>query len=496
MRRERPDVLFIVMDCARQAEFGTTSGTSPSIPSFRSLGTEALTFDRAISPASWTLPAHASLFTGLYPWQHGVSSIGRGVLSPHLTTLPGTLRDAGYRTASFSANPHISPITGMTRGFETAYWGGFDDCSLRPVTGARSILCSYGSGGTTSTSLERADPRGVLKAKLRSIALRAPWAYDAGIRAYSYLNPTSRAGDSRVAPWIEPKLREWLSHTPRDMPAFAFVNLLDAHEPYYGLPRDFPGFGEWIRLFWSSQRETALLDAPFRRTARTLHTLYTHAIEVMDKRIAQITDLFRELRRWEDCLVVVTSDHGQAFGEEGSVYHRWGYADTLFHVPLLVRYPEGEGAPGRWPLAFSTRQIPSLIVRACGIGNSRADEQAPGRGLPDGPGEGTILSLADHQGFSAPTDDRAPPSLSLPGIGIVAYARGKKFVVPVPTGPLSDRSDPVIGSEIHRTNASEGSPEDRAGRTLALEAASSMQSVREEFYDGSTDRRLRGWGYA
>lgn len=81
------------------------------------LAKQGASFTHAYSPASWTLPAHASLFTGLYPDRHGATD-ERRQLSPDVPTLAETLRSLGYRTVGFTDQGFLHPVFGMARGFD------------------------------------------------------------------------------------------------------------------------------------------------------------------------------------------------------------------------------------------------------------------------------------------------------------------------------------------------------------------------------------------
>ncbi len=117
-RDERPSLLLIVIDTLRAdavSAFGQVSGTTPRLDA---LAAEGLLYKNALTPAPWTLPSHASLFTGLRPDQHGVAVRGSWVAPDALVTLAERLRDAGYQTFGFSENPFVSKAFGLDQGFE------------------------------------------------------------------------------------------------------------------------------------------------------------------------------------------------------------------------------------------------------------------------------------------------------------------------------------------------------------------------------------------
>ena len=117
MSTESPgNVLFVVLDTVRKDRLTPYGYDRPTTPNLAAFAEEATVFDQAVAPAPWTLPVHASLFTGLYPSQHGADQE-----NPYLegaTTLAETLSTAGYDTACYSSNAWITPYTHLTDGFD------------------------------------------------------------------------------------------------------------------------------------------------------------------------------------------------------------------------------------------------------------------------------------------------------------------------------------------------------------------------------------------
>ena len=112
----RPNVLLIVLDTTRRDRLGCYGYEKETTPALDRLAAEGVVYDNAITAGSWTLPAHASLFTGMFPRDHRCT-IEYMRLDPHHTTLSDVLRGAGYRTAGFSSNPWVGARSGLQRGF-------------------------------------------------------------------------------------------------------------------------------------------------------------------------------------------------------------------------------------------------------------------------------------------------------------------------------------------------------------------------------------------
>ena len=115
---ERPNIVWIVWDTVRadrMSLYGHDKPTTPWLDAWAS--EEARVFDNSISAAPYTVPSHASMFTGLLPSEHGASNRHQ-YLDDHHVTVAELLRNAGYQTYLFAANPHISRGENFHRGFD------------------------------------------------------------------------------------------------------------------------------------------------------------------------------------------------------------------------------------------------------------------------------------------------------------------------------------------------------------------------------------------
>ncbi len=330
-----PDIVVVVLDTVRRSEAPGGDDAVPGLPFLERMQRESVSFSAAFAPAPWTVPSHASLLTGLSPWQHGVHARGRPMLPPEVPTIPSELRSLGYRSVSLSSNPYLGNAHGLTEGFDEAYWGGWHEPFLRglPVRPhARGDAARRGS--TAGLSVRQ------LTDSLATAVQRHPGAWRTILRARRGLSD-GEVPEGAVSAWIEPTLDAFLARQSADRPLFALVNLMDAHEPYIGVPGGGGGLrsprqdrASWVRGRWDpTERELGALRNAYRRT-----------YHLLDERLTRLEAVFRAHRRWDDAVVVVTSDHGQAFGEHGILYHGLRPDETLLHVPLMVRWPEGADA--------------------------------------------------------------------------------------------------------------------------------------------------------
>jgi arylsulfatase A-like enzyme len=365
---QRPNVLLIVLDTARADGFSpyAPERKTPSIGQLAAMGTS---YPGAIAPSCWTVPSHASMFLGAPPRSVGLSRIpnGEGTLCAPVIEdqkdryLPEVMRRSGFQTSGISANLWISSRIGFSLGFE----------EFKDVTGDRV--------------------RKMADAGLRS---RLRWYLDA-IRA--------RTDDG--AQVIEGMLRGWIADRSR-APFFWFVNLLECHSPYLP-PKPYNDLGPTQRIAAAEDaRRYQTLEAVLRAAATgqgppasatdRMRHLYDRSIELMDDWLARVLAALDRSGVLEDTIVIVTSDHGENFGEGGLIGHAGSLDDRLLRVPLVMAGPNVAPAPeGVVSLADLPRIIASLVglsdhpwgeVRHPGIAVAQFD----GAMRPDNPNIGVL----------------------------------------------------------------------------------------------------------
>jgi len=300
-------------------------------------------FPNAASTSPWTVPSHASLFTGLYPWEHRVHRKSGLILKSTTSTIAETLHESGYATFAAAANSYLKPESGLLRGFESAAWGsrwerflpaanesypfqGMDCGPTAPVSRFRRLISGATEIGAPRLAPIVMDTIGSLTSKIR--------------------NPT-QSFSPIVSPWIEPTFDRWISRQSSETPIFAFFNLYEAHEPYF-LPPELRRDARERKRFRATRmdRSSVLAGrwAPTEEEYDFVHRLYQATFEVLDRRIQRIFETLRSAHRWENTLFVLTSDHGQAFGEHHFLYHEFRIWDAVVRIPMYVRFPHNLGA--------------------------------------------------------------------------------------------------------------------------------------------------------
>jgi len=349
----RPNIVLVVLDSVRATNCSAYGHGRLTTPHLERLAEGGALFEQATSVGCWTLPVHASLFTGLYPSRHGVT-ISAEALSTDVPTLAERLSAAGYRTACFSNNAYISDASGMTRGFEHV-----DD--IWRVTNPRGV--SLPRLSQRIKALERRGPllRPIVGLLRRAKRLRATW------KAW-------RSRKDSGAEYTNGQIRDWLASSSDGRPFFIFVNYMEAHEPYlppYPFNRRFVAgrFNPW-RVVQSAGRREEILRQDARRRAEDLEILeglYDGTIAYADERVRELTDVLDAAADPDSTLVAVTSDHGDAFGEHGHLGHRLTLYEELLRVPLVIRFP-GMFQPGsRVATPVSIGDLFPTVLDAAGL---------------------------------------------------------------------------------------------------------------------------------
>ena len=323
-RPEAPNVLVIIWDAVRASNLSVYGYERPTTPELERLAARGAVFERAFATAPWTLPSHASLFTGRYP--HELSAGRRTPLDGTHPTIAEAMARRGYATGGFIANLFYgSPDYGIGRGFA---W--YD---ARPPLRVPVVLDTY---WLTRAAYERI--------------------------AQQLGNHERMLG--RRASHVRRSLLDWIDRHP-DRPFFAVINQFDAHEPYRP-PAPFPTiFTATAPRYWFTDLEESYPP----ELLRELRDAYDTSIRYLDHELAQLLADLRERRLLDNTIVIVTADHGEEFGEHGS--ELFGHARSVFvdalRVPLIVYAPGRVPAGVRRMETVSIRDIPATVMEAVAV---------------------------------------------------------------------------------------------------------------------------------
>jgi arylsulfatase A-like enzyme len=362
-----PDIVVIIYDAVRADVLADPSGLPPAwCPNLQALGKSSVVFRNAVAPAPWTLPSHASLFTGLTPLEHGASE-ETPLLRSELTTLAEDLKARGYHTAAVVANPWLGSERGFDQGFDS-YLQLWDFTSqLQP------LFFRFTGRFEARHWLTTEDPR-----------------FDKGARLAGVLSRRIVAG------------------LPPSVPLFLFVNLVDAHPPYHppqpyqrlqmpsevdqGLVVPEAISQDWVRIFTGEASLT-----PVDRSV--LRSLNIGEVAYMDEFLGKLLRSMQEAGRFENSLFAVTSDHGAAMGEGRRLGSGFDLREEMLRIPMIVHFPAGQQGGGvRDDLVFLQDLHPTILQLAGARGSANAAEA---KDSPLDPARSLLGGIARTDGVAA-----------------------------------------------------------------------------------------------
>ena len=303
VRSDKPyNVLLISLDTTRKDHLSCYGYPRETSPNLDDLARDSLQFDRAVGVSNWTLPAHASMLTGLYPTTHGAHWAGlleeddeprvpAGALAKSCDTLAEVLDEAGYRTGGIVANHWLRKSMHFDQGFEH-----YDDRLPNP--------------------------------------------------------PPEPPPPYRQADEIIEETLAWLAQED-ERPFFLFLNLLDPHAPFnppppfnarYRSNKKGPVLRSWgIQFYTETVNLVNLHNRPLSpRTQQLFFNRYDAEIAFLDHELGRLFDWLREEGLYDHTLILVTADHGESFGEHGLMAHGVGLYEPEVAVPMLIKLPYSE----------------------------------------------------------------------------------------------------------------------------------------------------------
>jgi arylsulfatase A-like enzyme len=307
---ESHNVILISIDTLRPDHlscYGYERDTSPQIDRFRR---DAILFERAIAHAPSTLSSHASILTSALPQHHRASHALKTALSAEFVTLAERLKEQGYETASFNGGAQLAPVYGLNRGFD---------------------VYESARGEPASADVMRED-----------------------IDRFSHV-----VGEA--IGWMEAR---------RDRSFFLFLHSYEVHHPY--TPDD-----RYLRLFEEKNRgllprhiSVRLLERLNRggkldsRDLEHIVNTYDAEIRSVDDAFGTLIDYLKRAGSYDRTLIVLTSDHGEEFGEHGRVgWHSHTLFDELLKVPLIIKLPDSrQGGDTVWQLVRSIDIAPTILA--------------------------------------------------------------------------------------------------------------------------------------
>ncbi|MFT4540151.1 MAG: arylsulfatase A-like enzyme [Planctomycetota bacterium] len=296
----RPDILIVTIDTLRADHLGCYGYFRDTSPTIDALAAESILFERCIAPMATTLPVHASLFTGVWPIEHGVlanlrEGRERHKLASGLSRAAELFQGARYQTAAFISALPLKRLCGLVQGFSVYEVPGTISCPAEPTT------------------------------------------------------------DSALA-WIDTMTEKpfflWVHYFDPHSP-------YEAPEPYASMYQDSPELEAYIQA--REFAETAVRPNGKEGVLRPGINSYDAEIRYADSQLERLIQRLRELGRWDDTIVLLLADHGEGLNQHDAPGHGLNW-DEQVHVPCLLKLPGVE--PVRFPSLISVVDLfPTLLRR-------------------------------------------------------------------------------------------------------------------------------------
>jgi arylsulfatase A-like enzyme len=363
-------VVLISLDTLRPDRlgiYGNTKGPLAVSPRLDALAEDAVVFDQSLASSPWTLPSHMTMLTGLDPIAHGVKNAHPDYsLSPKVPMLAQTLKENGFTTGAFTDGGYVNGSFGFSSGFDV-----FED---ERNTG------------------------------------------DSALNGFTRLLPDAI---------------DWLEDRSADEDVFLFLHTFDAHAPFQdGDPevierfRERPtpdGPNDWglSILSYMHQQSRMRLDE-YERLSQLLND-YDAGVYEADRGVGEVIDTLKATGRYDDALILVTSDHGESFFDHNlHVGHGIGLKDDELRVPLIIKYPGSTGRGTRHDELVGLIDIPRTVFEVAGVESPETTQGESLVGLSRGVRRKVDYIIGESQNIR----------------GFFLVQNGHKYITPVAVNPM------------------------------------------------------------
>ncbi len=314
---DRPNILLITLDTTRADHLSCYGYGRKTTPNLDRLASEGRRFENMVAVSSWTLPTHASLFTGLFPSTHGAHFAEKGAVSldqairdeagtyadfrvnalpAEAVTLAEILKAAGYATGGIGSGPWLKTIFGLAQGFDEY------DCEVHSTPGRQED-------------------------KVTDLAI----------------------------PFLD-------RHQAR--PFFLFLTSFDPHAPWDPPPD--------LRFRFFPEEKLPLVQVDEAVAKEFDISQYDAEILYMDRELGRLFNILKNMGLFDSTWIIVTSDHGELLGEHGLWWHGFSLFEGEIRCPLIMKWPAGSQPLPQTEAACGQVDLLPLVLE-------RLDLAAPGR---------------------------------------------------------------------------------------------------------------------
>ncbi len=330
------NVIILLLDTVRASDvYGNAS-----LKTLGNIARNGSAYTHAIAPGTWTATTHASLFTnkrvsqirqvsrnflnnGTYkidPWMVKTKFLGRDA-----ETVAHKLSAHGYESTLLSNNPFVTSFTNLAMGFNSVHdvWRESNVKYNKSLADKLGVIINNGASAraammNASYYMTRLLPKSVMD----PLYLHLRQRLNEGVSKVDGTHMLDRGAKNTNG-----RLNEYLTYKYNYKPQFIFVNYMEAHENY-PVGRKNILQDKWLYLSGIEDMDEYAMSA--------LHRGYLKRLEYLDGEAGRTIDLLKRKGLLDDATVIVTSDHGQSFGNHGLLYHSLPPYDDISRVPLLV----------------------------------------------------------------------------------------------------------------------------------------------------------------
>jgi len=325
--QKTPNVILIVLDTLRASSFKALQKIG-FVNNLETFARDSLSFETCVAPAFFTFPSHASLFTGVYPPEHGCELIDGHYLADGFVTLAEQFRTHGYRTAAVVSNcGWLNNTFNILQGFE-------------------------------------------ITSSLRNIGVNHTLPFHPALNIFSYLtNIYNKATIAyRIAEDINATAFEAMDKIAKE-PFFLFLNYMDVHTPYRA-PSPYDGYFLQQQNPQLYRLKQYYLQYRGKNSKESwdmyLLSQYYGEIAYLDMELGNLMQRLKEMGIYDSSLIVVTSDHGELFGEHGYYSHYSPMFEGIEKIPLFIKFPKSVKTGSVKEIINLTDVYPT-ILSICGL---------------------------------------------------------------------------------------------------------------------------------
>jgi arylsulfatase A-like enzyme len=299
-----PNIILISIDTLRADHLSCYGYHRPTTPNIDKIAAEGTIYKQNYSTGVWTPPGHASMLTGLYVSEHGV--YGERSLAADIPTIATVLKENKYQTAGFVNNSQVGELVGFNKGHD--------------------LFVEVWKGVQSRTALEK-----IIKGGFRKIRKYLGYE-DMGAKRTNFL------------------FSDWINRIDKDKPFYCFLHYIESHNPLsppVPFRKQFPGKYKNI----DKDKVDRVAHNPLicyvedinlnDNEVSYIKDLYDGEIAYTDSIIGEIVSMLRSNNIYDNTMIIITSDHGEHFGEYGHWSHVASLHQEVLHVPLIIKYPKG-----------------------------------------------------------------------------------------------------------------------------------------------------------